>query len=158
VLDECYAPFAQPVSLPGHFVLSLRGLSKLHGLAALRLGYVVADGWAARRLRACQVLKSLPAPCLALALGALRDFDAPRALEAALARRSAVLAALPAAARASGAGPYVVLPAVPGLRAWLRARGVRAQALRGRLVYQPRADWDARFCSEVAMHFRSRSP
>ena len=58
VVDECYTAYAQQASSVRHVltasvtVVGLRGLSKAHGLAALRLAYTVSNSRTARRLRA----------------------------------------------------------------------------------------------------------
>ncbi len=77
VVDEAYAEFSTGESAltlrARHSNLAvLRTLSKAHALAAARIGAVILDPALVQVLRACQAPYPLPAPCIALALEALR--------------------------------------------------------------------------------------
>lgn len=81
VVDEAYVEYSEQPSvvplLPDHPNLAvLRTLSKAHGLAAARIGTLLADPALVRLLRNCQAPYPLPAPCVDAALAAL----APAAL------------------------------------------------------------------------------
>ena len=76
VVDEAYVEFgAQPSAIArmdAHPNLAvLRTLSKAHGLAAARIGTLVAPAELVAVLRNCQAPYPLPGPCVALALQAL---------------------------------------------------------------------------------------
>ena len=99
-VDEVYGEFgedstgAEPgstsaVSLQDQLsnVLVLRSLSKSHGLAGARVGYLVVPDALADRFDAIRLPNSVAAPSEALALAALADEDAARA------RRTAIIAA-----------------------------------------------------------------
>ena len=75
VLDECYMPYARRPEMlsslhhprgkdPSPIVIGLRGMSKLHGLARLRLGFVVSDARTLSLVRACLPFKSMPSVTL----------------------------------------------------------------------------------------------
>ncbi len=77
VVDEAYAEFstiesALRLRARHRNIAVLRTLSKAHALAAARIGCVMLDPALAQVLRACQAPYPLPAPCIALALDALR--------------------------------------------------------------------------------------
>jgi histidinol-phosphate aminotransferase len=81
VVDEAYGEYSEVRSaaglLPGHRnVAVLRTLSKAHGLAAARIGCVIADASIIGVLRACQAPYPVPSPSATLAMAAL----APEAL------------------------------------------------------------------------------
>jgi len=78
VVDEAYGEFAQApsaVSLIGRQrnIAVLRTLSKVHALAAARVGCVVADADLVALLQRCQAPYPLPAPCSEPARDALGD-------------------------------------------------------------------------------------
>lgn len=78
VVDEAYIEFAAGASavslLDGHAnVAVLRTLSKVHALAAARIGCVIADPRLITVLQRCQAPYPLPAPCVTQALRALGD-------------------------------------------------------------------------------------
>ena len=68
VLDECYLPYmrdspvtsVQLISGSRHVVAGLRGLSKLHGLASLRLGFLITDARTRELVSATALFKPLP--------------------------------------------------------------------------------------------------
>lgn len=76
VVDEAYGEFADEpsaVSRMGEHVniAVLRTLSKAHGLAAARIGTLIADAGLIALLRKVQAPYPIPAPCSALALAGL---------------------------------------------------------------------------------------
>lgn len=76
VVDEAYGEFAQEASAITLLaeldnVAVLRTLSKLHGLAAARIGCVVAAPALVQVMARCQAPYPLPTPCVELALDAL---------------------------------------------------------------------------------------
>lgn len=76
VVDEAYGEFADEpfaVSLMGQHsnIAVLRTLSKAHGLAAARIGSLIADPALVAVLRKVQAPYPIPAPCSALALSGL---------------------------------------------------------------------------------------
>ncbi|MGN0864104.1 MAG: histidinol-phosphate transaminase [Stenotrophomonas koreensis] len=76
VVDEAYGEFADEpsaVSLMGQHsnIAVLRTLSKAHGLAAARIGSLIADPALVAVLRKVQAPYPIPAPCSALALAGL---------------------------------------------------------------------------------------
>lgn len=78
VVDEAYVEFADGVSavslLDAHAnVAVLRTLSKVHALAAARIGCVTADSRLIAVLQRCQAPYPLPAPCVTQALRGLGD-------------------------------------------------------------------------------------
>jgi len=94
VLDECYIDY---ITSPDHlrsdsfisggelheldnFVIGLRGLSKLHGLAALRLAYTVSSQAIRQRLSLATTFKSISTPVLLAAEQNLKSFDRKQAL------------------------------------------------------------------------------
>lgn len=112
VVDEAYAEFtdgpgALPLRARHRNVAVLRTLSKAHGLAAARIGCAILDPALARVLRACQAPYPLPAPCIALALGALTPEALARTRERVATVRGererlhAALSALPGVRRVS---------------------------------------------------------
>jgi histidinol-phosphate aminotransferase len=152
VIDECYTAYLSAVNLvrsehlherAGPIVIGMRGLSKLHGLAALRLAYTVSDSAVAARLRSASVVKGIATPVLSAALDGLSGF----CLQAALRRERALRRRLLACARslglaAEGEGPYVVIkcPDLLYQRALssLRAQGIYVNPCTApALVYQP---------------------
>ena len=108
VVDEAYVEFADQASaatlLPRCPNLAvLRTLSKAHGLAAARIGCVLADPALVAVLRACQAPYPVPAPCAELALAAL----APAALATTRARIATVVGERERMREALGALPGV---------------------------------------------------
>ena len=94
IVDECYAHY-QPRGGPRSealraraVVVGLRSLSKLHGLAALRLAYAVARGPAASRRRTAALVKQLCAPAVEQALRSLRNLDIDAARRTAATRNA----------------------------------------------------------------------
>ena len=78
VVDEAYVEFADGASavplIAAHTNIAvLRTLSKVHALAAARIGCVIADERLIGVLQRCQAPYPLPAPCVALALRAMGD-------------------------------------------------------------------------------------
>lgn len=78
VVDEAYIELADGASavtlLDAHVNIAvLRTLSKVHALAAARIGCVIADARLIAVLQRCQAPYPLPAPCVTLALRALGD-------------------------------------------------------------------------------------
>lgn len=76
VVDEAYGEYADEpsaVSLMDRFanIAVLRTLSKAHGLAAVRIGTLIADAGLIAVLRRVQAPYPIPAPCSALALAGL---------------------------------------------------------------------------------------
>lgn len=77
VVDEAYAEYSSEPSVAGlvgtigHLAV-LRTLSKAHALAAARIGVVIAAPELIAVLRNCQAPYPVPAPCVELALAALR--------------------------------------------------------------------------------------
>lgn len=76
VVDEAYGEFADAPSAVGLMhehanIAVLRTLSKAHGLAAARIGTLVADADLVALLRKVQAPYPIPAPCSALALAGL---------------------------------------------------------------------------------------
>src|SRR5690606_26202603 len=108
VVDEAYVEFADQASaatlLPRCPNLAvLRTLSKAHGLAAARIGCVLADPALVAVLRECQAPYPVPAPCAELALAAV----APAALATTRARIATVVAERERMREALGALPGV---------------------------------------------------
>ena len=78
VVDEAYVEFADSASAVSLIatqpnIAVLRTLSKVHALAAARIGCVIADERLVAVLQRCQAPYPLPAPCVALALRAMGD-------------------------------------------------------------------------------------
>lgn len=78
VVDEAYAEFSESpsaVTLLASYpnVAVLRTLSKVHALAAARIGVVMADPCLIDVLRRCQAPYPVPTPCADLALAGLSD-------------------------------------------------------------------------------------
>jgi len=76
VVDEAYGEYADEPSavtlMPAHANIAvLRTLSKAHGLAAARIGTLIADAGLVALLRKVQAPYPIPAPCSALALAGL---------------------------------------------------------------------------------------
>lgn len=110
VVDEAYIEFADAPSLAQDAAIQrnlvvLRTLSKAHALAAARIGCVIADADVIALLQRCQAPYPVPAPCAALALGALQPEslaqtqDHVETIRQERERLSAALAALPAVHR-----------------------------------------------------------
>src|SRR5688500_18204116 len=110
VVDEAYIEFADAPSLATDVGLQrnlivLRTLSKAHALAAARVGCVIADPDVIALLQCCQAPYPVPAPCAALALGALHPESLAQTqghvetIRKERGRLSAALAALPAVRR-----------------------------------------------------------
>lgn len=78
VVDEAYGEFSGDASaitlLPAHDnLVALRTLSKAHGMAAVRIGSVIASAELIAMLRRVQAPYPLPQPCVELALAALAE-------------------------------------------------------------------------------------
>lgn len=78
VVDEAYIEFADsasavPLIATRPNIAVLRTLSKVHALAAARIGCVIADERLVAVLQRCQAPYPLPAPCVGLALRAMGD-------------------------------------------------------------------------------------
>ena len=110
VVDEAYIEFADAPSLATDVgvrrnLVVLRTLSKAHALAAARVGCVIADPDVVALLQRCQAPYPVPAPCAALALGALQPGsltqtrDRIDTIRVERQRLGAALAALPAVRR-----------------------------------------------------------
>ena len=110
VVDEAYIEFADAPSLATDVGLQrnlivLRTLSKAHALAAARIGCVIADADVIALLQRCQAPYPVPAPCAALALGALQPAslaqtrDHVETIRQERGRLGTALAALPAVHR-----------------------------------------------------------
>ncbi|WP_225763931.1 histidinol-phosphate transaminase [Stenotrophomonas sp. Marseille-Q4652] len=120
VVDEAYGEFADEpsaVTLMGQYanIAVLRTLSKAHGLAAARIGTLVADAGLVALLRKVQAPYPIPAPCSALALAGLTPealaLTANRVAEvrAERARLQDALAALPVVSRVYASDANFVL-------------------------------------------------
>ena len=126
VIDECYvdyntAPtrvrsehfFSRDVSRAGqNLVVGLRGLSKLHGLAALRLAYTVSGTRIRQRLALAFSFKSISTPVLLAAKLGLKSFNKTKALRRECAFKRGIVCSLRSrrtTLRVCGNGPYVVL-------------------------------------------------
>ncbi|KAA2284520.1 histidinol-phosphate transaminase [Arenimonas fontis] len=86
VLDEAYVEYADSPSLADALVgqsnlAILRTLSKAHGLAAARIGCLLADPALVALLRNCQAPYPLPSPSVQLALSALSEAALSRTRE-----------------------------------------------------------------------------
>lgn len=144
VIDEAYAEFRSPVepmadvaSWPPNAVVA-RTLSKLHGLAGLRVGYAVGPGWALRAVARMGDEMSVGTLAAAAAVAAVTDRARLKRVRAAiLGRRERLAAGL--SARGFRVAPsetnFLLVEPPPGLDAlaWaeaLRERGVRVR--RGR--------------------------
>ena len=166
VVDECYSPYlpreasrveALATRTNGPVIIGLRGLSKLQGLAALRLAYIVSSPRVVRRLRAASPVKALAGPVLAAALEGLQGFNREEALAREAAARESVQTRLvrECGVRAQGAGPYVVLTLKTSIFdracALLKARHIQVNTqTRPLLVYQPVGGrWDRLFCTAL---------
>ena len=166
VVDECYSPYlprgagrveALAKRTNGPVVIGLRGLSKLQGLAALRLAYVVSSPRVVRRLRAASPVKELAGPVLAAALEGLQGFNREEALKREAAAREALQSRLACecGVHAQGAGPYVVVTlsmlTFDRACALLKARHIHVNVqTRPLLVYQPVGGrWDRLFCATL---------
>jgi histidinol-phosphate aminotransferase len=110
VVDEAYIEFADAPSLAidvgeRRNLVVLRTLSKAHALAAARVGCVIGDPDVIALLQRCQAPYPVPAPCAALALGALQPESLAQTqghvetIRKERGRLSAALAALPAVRR-----------------------------------------------------------
>lgn len=171
VVDECYVDYlptalrSEELRRRGPAVLGVRSLSKLPGLASLRVAYVVASRSVTARLRASQPLKPMPTVVVGQALACLADFDA--GAELALARRMRLRLQQPLLRRRVpcwGQGPYVVV-APRDAAEW--ARVVRSLA-RDKIfvaqsspwiVYQPTGDdWDSRFLAVITNELSREGP
>ena len=120
VVDEAYGEFADEpsaVSLMGEHanIAVLRTLSKAHGLAAARIGTLIADAGLIALLRKVQAPYPIPAPCSALALAGLsaqaRALTAQRVaqIRAERARLQDALATLPIVRRVYASDANFVL-------------------------------------------------
>ena len=120
VVDEAYGEFADEpsaVTLMDQYanIAVLRTLSKAHGLAAARIGTLVADAGLVALLRKVQAPYPIPAPCSALALAGLTPealaLTASRvaAVRAERARLHDALAALPVVSRVYASDANFVL-------------------------------------------------
>ncbi len=120
VIDEAYGEFADEpsaVTLMNQYanIAVLRTLSKAHGLAAARIGALVADVGLVALLRKVQAPYPIPAPCSALALAGLTPdalaLTAARVSEvrAERARLQDALAALPVVSRVYASDANFVL-------------------------------------------------
>ena len=85
VLDEAYAEYADPepdgmalVRAGAESIAVLRTFSKVHGLAALRVGYAVASPAVADALDRVRPIFNVSQPAQAAALASLQDADAVR--------------------------------------------------------------------------------
>lgn len=163
VVDECYTAYAQQASSVRHVltasvtVVGLRGLSKAHGLAALRLAYTVSNSRTARRLRAAACYKTCAEPVAREALRHLRARPVIGEVRAQCAIRDAIVAALrEKSVLATGAGPYVLVASRTPAGFADMVRGLERAGIRVSLdaaplvVYQPATEaWNARFCRAV---------
>lgn len=125
VIDECYVDYHTSSThlRSDHFfsrddaptkqnlVVGLRGLSKLHGLAALRLAYTVSCTHVRHRLALALSFKSISTPVLLAAKLRLKSFNKKQALrrESAFKRRIFDSLRKHPSLQACGKGPYVVL-------------------------------------------------
>jgi histidinol-phosphate aminotransferase len=145
VVDEAYIEYAAQASaialMEAHPNLAvLRTLSKAHGLAAARLGALVAPAELVRVLRNCQAPYPLPAPCVSLALEALAPAALARTRErVAQTRRErervlAAVKAMPGLRRVyASQANFLLLRFAEAQAAWQRllARGVVVRDMRG---------------------------
>jgi histidinol-phosphate aminotransferase len=94
LIDEAWAGPPRPSALgrPGAQVVRLRSFSKLHGLAALRIGYALGAPEAIALLHRLQLPYPLGAPQLAAALAVLAEPERTRRAALLLARERARLA------------------------------------------------------------------
>ena len=90
---ECALPSDAPAVASGAPLLRIRSLSKLHGLASLRIGYALASPEIAQALRRLELPFPLGAPQLAAALAVLADPERIRRSALLLARERARVAA-----------------------------------------------------------------
>ena len=120
VVDEAYGEYADEpsaVTLMGEHanIAVLRTLSKAHGLAAVRIGTLIADTGLVALLRKVQAPYPIPTPCSALALAGLGPdalaLTASRVAEvrAERARLQAALASLPLVRRVYASDANFVL-------------------------------------------------
>ncbi len=106
-VDEVYLEFAEEtlgmvpnstsaVALQAELpnILVLRSLSKAHGIAGARVGYLVTPTPLAERFQAARLPLSVAAPSQEIALAALRDADAPRRRGAVIRERDRLAAAI----------------------------------------------------------------
>lgn len=144
VVDEAYGEYSDPPSavalMDEHANLAvLRTLSKAHGLAAARIGTLIAPAALIPVLRNCQAPYPLPAPCVELALAALapdalaRTSARVQAVREERARLQAALAALPGVRRVyPSQGNFLLVRFADAQRAFERllARGVVVRDMR----------------------------
>jgi histidinol-phosphate/aromatic aminotransferase/cobyric acid decarboxylase-like protein len=167
VVDECYRAYVPDgarcsveqlsLTVSSPTVVGLRGFSKAHGLAGLRLAYAVSDKRTARRLRVAGGLKPCAEPVVQEALQHLRARPVATAVREDVQRRDALVRRLRGAGiLARGAGPYVLVPSRTAKAFAQRARRLELAGIRISLetcpivVYQPATDaWDVRFCEAV---------
>ncbi len=135
VVDEAFMDFvpgepeslAASVDVPGLVVV--RSLTKMWGLAGLRIGYVLAEPAIINRLRECQPLWSVSSPALAAAVAcssveAVAEADlAARANEMARESFAARLATVPGVAVTPGARANFLLLQMSDRREALAAKG-----------------------------------
>lgn len=167
VVDECYRAYIpdsercsiEHLSLTptSPTIVGLRGLSKAHGLAALRLAYAVSDKRTSRRLRAASGHKTCAEPVLREAVRHLSERPLAVAVQADVRKRDSIVRSLhKQQIVARGAGPYVLVPSRTAEHFAQKARQLESAGIRVSLetcpiiVYQPATDvWDARFCEAV---------
>jgi len=169
VLDECYLPYmrdapvssAQLLSSSRHVVAGLRGLSKLHGLASLRLGFLVTDVRTRELVAAAAPFKPLPFHTLERATWCLSQeptFSDERRRRY-LSEKCFITKALRRLGVANhGKGPYIIVLA-NDLRcssteavAYLCAKGIEMRdVLAPYLVFLLASRrWNAAFCGALA--------
>ena len=148
VIDECYIAYlanaTRSENLRGAaLVIGMRGLSKLHGLAGLRLGYTVSTPAVALRLRSACAVKGVATPVLQEALRELSVFDKNAALKReTLLRQELLDYARELGMNGQGEGPYVVIECTAALfesaLGALSARGIYMNPCTSpNLIYQP---------------------
>ena len=170
VLDECYMPYTRDLGMAtslsspdkhinGPIVIGLRGISKLHGLARLRLGFLVSDERTVSLARACVPFKSMPRATLIEAKLCLSEpsFTDERRRRY-LAEKCHVGKRLRRAGLTPrGNGPYVVLSLSELGCRWetvtesLESRGVKLQpAVPDHVVYMLASRrWNNIFCNAI---------
>jgi histidinol-phosphate aminotransferase len=134
VVDEAFMDFVPSPSLAGRGDLPglvvVRSLTKMWGLAGLRVGYLLAPAALAARLRASQPLWPVSAPAIAAVeacMGAQALAEAQAAAREVAAERESFVQALSALGldvSAAATANFVLARAAAGLRVTLRRHGI----------------------------------
>ena len=124
----------------GHDVIVTRTVSKVYGMAGLRVGYAVTTPANARRIKAHRMTIGVASAGMAAALAAVNDAEFLRASRGAIAQgRSMIMAAVQAAGlRALSSQTNFVFVEVPDADALQKAMAARGIVIRGSYPGWPR--------------------